>query len=179
MSFDISESNNYLEDKFKVANHLNVFLRRHAVPVIMILSRYVKYGLSTSNARYIINSAIEKIESDFSKRGIKISSFKVYEGQNYYIALMSTNCMYATVLKKITMDIEHSSVLGSLMDLDVIDIDGTSISRRGCEIEPRKCIICDDYATECFRHFSHSENEYKNAINEIISDDKFGNKISA
>ncbi|PNH95588.1 citrate lyase holo-[acyl-carrier protein] synthase [Vibrio diazotrophicus] len=179
MSFDISESKNNLEDKFKVANHLNIFLRRNSVPIIMISSRYLKYGLRTSNARYIINCAIEAIELDFSRRGIKISSFKIYEGQSYYIALMSTDCMYPTVLKKIAMNIEHRSRIGSLMDIDVIDIDATSLTRRICEIEPRKCIICDDYATECLRHLSHKEIEYEDAINEIISNDKFGNKISA
>lgn len=174
MAFNLSGESNYLDDKIQVAKIRDKCLRKNGTPIIIIKSRYMEYGASISNNRYIVNSAIEQIECEATKRGINITSCEVHKSNNYYMAVVTTDCSYATKLKKLTLDIENYHRIGSIMDLDVVDINGISISRKSRDIEPRKCIICGEYSTICLHKNSHNQNEYDSKVKEIIHYDKFG-----
>ena len=61
-------------------------------------------------------------------------------------------------------DIEDTHPLGRIFDIDVIDTDGTKLSRDSF----RKCILCDCQAQECARSRRHSVDEMFQAITELI-----------
>lgn len=67
-------------------------------------------------------------------------------------------------LKRSLIDIEENHPLGRLFDLDVM-----GISRDQLNIEPRKCLICDDDAHGCSRSRKHSIKEILDKINLIIT----------
>ena len=177
MSFSFLDSHIYLDDKIKVARLTEEYLRKAKRPIILLTARYMKYGLDMSNKKYIVDISIEQLEKTLSDKGIKITSFQTIKGTSYYMAIISTNCRYASILKKITIGIEKRHKIGFLMDLNVVDVDGISLSRKVCAIEPRKCIICGGSDSDCLKNKHHEDFEYLNNINEAILNDKFSNQI--
>lgn len=74
----------------------------------------------------------------------------------YYVAEMP-----AKELKKLAIDIEDTAPIGRLFDIDVIDTDGTKLSRDDLGIARRKCLLCDNDAAVCARSRAHSLEELK------------------
>lgn len=62
----------------------------------------------------------------------------------------------AGVIKKQTIKLEDSTPMGRLFDMDVIDVNGTSLSRRDLGMPGRKCLICENEAALCARSRKHS-----------------------
>lgn len=71
----------------------------------------------------------------------------------------------ATTIKKQTSLIEDQHALGRLFDIDVIDIDGTKLSRDTY----RKCFICNCQAQVCASSRKHTVLEMQQAIEQILS----------
>ena len=61
--------------------------------------------------------------------------------------------------KKRVIALENRSPLSRLWDIDIIDRDGKTISRRDLGLPPRRCLICDDDAKTCARARRHSIGE--------------------
>ena len=74
--------------------------------------------------------------------------------------------MDARKIKKICLEIEDSTPLGRLFDMDVIDTDGKKIERSA----PRKCIICGRDVWECSGKRIHSVAELQAATEKIINE---------
>lgn len=72
------------------------------------------------------------------------------------------------LVKERMVEIEESTPLGRLIDIDVYN--EKNFSRNDLEIEMRKCLICDGYAHFCSRDKTHSEEEIKEKMLEIIQD---------
>ena len=72
--------------------------------------------------------------------------------------------------KRVTCDIEDSHPLGRLFDIDVMNADGTPISRQAVGGEPRRCLLCDHEARWCMRNHSHTQEELMAHIEKLISD---------
>lgn len=69
-------------------------------------------------------------------------------------------------LKDIAVNIESSSPIGRLFDIDVIDTHGRKLSRQ----DFRKCIICGKQAQECARSRTHSVSELQEAVMRLLSE---------
>ena len=72
--------------------------------------------------------------------------------------------------KRVTCDIEDSHPLGRLFDIDVMGADGTPISRQAVGGEPRRCLLCDHESRWCMRNHSHTEEELKSRIQQMVDD---------
>ena len=59
--------------------------------------------------------------------------------------------MPAKALKKLAMELEDTDPIGRLFDMDVLDIDGSKLSRQ----QPRKCLVCEQDAAVCARSRNH------------------------
>ena len=64
--------------------------------------------------------------------------------------------MPAKELKQLTTELEDSSMVGRLFDMDVLDIDGSKLSREELGYPPRKCLLCDEDAVVCGSRRVHS-----------------------
>ena len=51
--------------------------------------------------------------------------------------------------------LENRAPLSRLWDIDIIDRDGASVSRRDLGLPPRRCLLCDDDAKTCARERRH------------------------
>ncbi len=68
------------------------------------------------------------------------------------------------ILKALAISLEDGHPLGRLMDLDVIDTSGESLSRSFIKLEPRRCLICDLPAVVCARSRAHGLDALKENI---------------
>lgn len=71
----------------------------------------------------------------------------------------------AKMLKNLACAIEEESPLGRLFDIDIIDTDGTKLSRP----VRRKCLICNCEAQDCARSRKHTVSQMQDKICRILS----------
>lgn len=76
----------------------------------------------------------------------------------------------ASYIKGLSIGIEEDHPLGRLMDFDVIDVSGESLSREQFLLSPRKCLICDGPAVVCGRSRAHALGVLKEKIEELYVD---------
>ncbi len=65
----------------------------------------------------------------------------------------------AARIKKALVQIEETLPLARLFDLDVMDVNGVTLSRRDLGLSPRSCLICSREAAVCARSVAHSREE--------------------
>ncbi|NLL76380.1 MAG: citrate lyase holo-[acyl-carrier protein] synthase, partial [Clostridiales bacterium] len=99
-------------------------------------------------------------------------------GYEYYIVADNN----PNFIKKLMLEIENSSLLGRIFDIDVLKEDGNKITRDEIGETNRACILCNNMAHVCSRSRKHSQEELINKIIEIMYDyfnQKFANMCSA
>ena len=72
----------------------------------------------------------------------------------------------AAALKAACLTLETTAPIGRLYDLDVLDTDGSKLSRP----EPRACLICGGPVTVCSRSRAHGLDAIVGRTNEILAD---------
>ncbi len=80
--------------------------------------------------------------------------------------LLSVKNIPPETLKDLAVNIETSSPVGRLYDIDVIDTDGKKLSRK----DFRKCLICGRQAQECARSRTHTVKEMQEAVMNLLSE---------
>ena len=83
-------------------------------------------------------------------------------------ALMGT-CQEPRLLKTQAIDIEVASPMCRLLDIDVYTQMGQQIGRNELGLPARSCLICEQPAVVCIRQQSHSSNELKVRIDELLA----------
>lgn len=61
--------------------------------------------------------------------------------------------------KQLAYEIEDRHPLGRMMDIDVFDTEGNSVSRTAFGRPTRRCLLCGNDARICMRAFTHSQSE--------------------
>ncbi|MDD4135035.1 MAG: citrate lyase holo-[acyl-carrier protein] synthase [Eubacteriales bacterium] len=62
-------------------------------------------------------------------------------------------------IKGLTVRIEDRDSLGRLLDIDVLGLDGTKVSRADIAQPPRRCLLCGEPVVACARSRRHSAGE--------------------
>jgi len=91
---------------------------------------------------------------------LEIKELDENTGNELFISVNST----AEKIKSISVNIEESSLLGRLFDIDIINVNFEKLSRKSF----RKCLICEEQAQECGRSRKHSIEELQNKVEEIL-----------
>lgn len=76
----------------------------------------------------------------------------------------------ASQLKRAMAYIENNHPLGRLINIDVINPQGRSVSRKGTQMEPRKCLLCESAASYCAINHRHSLKEIEKKIIEMVAE---------
>ncbi|MBR5250883.1 MAG: citrate lyase holo-[Clostridia bacterium] len=74
----------------------------------------------------------------------------------------------AIKLKEFFAKIEETHPLGRFMDVDVFDDNGVQITREAINEPPRKCLLCDRDARECYLLRSHTPQQLKDFIDSAV-----------
>ena len=114
---------------------------------------------------FVAKCAMECIEKTFASSIVYIQKKDLQTGFEAYYIINKV----ALELKKEVCLIEEEHPLGRLFDIDVINSEGLPITRQEVGFAPRKCLICDNESRFCMRNFTHTQEELKNRINEMIT----------
>ncbi|MGC2872050.1 citrate lyase holo-[acyl-carrier protein] synthase [Ihubacter sp. mB4P-1] len=111
------------------------------------------------------------------RMGIEMLKKKLPEGRILHIevrelptgaeAYFIVDGMTASEVKRITVEIEDSSSIGRLFDMDVLAEKG-SVSRVDLGMQSRRCLLCSEDAKICARTQRHSIDELLTEIDRIL-----------
>lgn len=88
----------------------------------------------------------------------------------------------AREVKRLCVEAEETTLGGRILDIDVMDRDGTPIDRGDIGLLPRKCFICENPAALCVSRRLHSASDIsehvKQMIEQITKDDFIRNRLN-
>lgn len=85
-----------------------------------------------------------------------------YEG--YYLFRENPEAVKRRLVRE-----EDRDALGRLLDVDVLRMDGTKISREEVDLPARRCLLCSNQASACARSRSHPLSALRERTEEILS----------
>jgi holo-ACP synthase len=111
----------------------------------------VKYS---SLIKQIFEEGILVFKQKLEEASISIVQEKVWykDSGPEYFAVFATD---AHTMKQLTTSIEETHALGRVYDFDVLNTDGSQVSRQELGINQRKCLLCENNAFECGRSRRH------------------------
>lgn len=92
------------------------------------------------------------------KEGWEIMNLTEVKEKTGYEALFSVPAD-PKKLKHMAVSLEDLPALGRIFDIDIIQTDGTKVSRTELGLPERKCLICEQQAFVCSRSRSHTVTE--------------------
>lgn len=123
--------------------------------LVCLLVNYVGQTKSNANTKIVFNEGVRQI-------------FKLLPVDYFAVNLSDTGeegffvtKTPAKTAKRLLCKAEQTHPLGRFMDIDVFDADGNQIGREDLGIPPRKCLLCDSDARECYILRRHSTQELK------------------
>lgn len=144
----------------------NAFLEKYASPLIsftMNIAGSVKLDPEIHRA---FLEGVKRIERQLKRMEIVPLDFVQTISFTGCEALWAVEADAAKLKSKMCI-IEEADALGRLFDIDVIDADGSHLTRS----DERKCLICGGAVRACARSRAHSADELYQKAREIIADD--------
>lgn len=143
--------------------------RKYELPLIIVKTNISNELNENEQAHFVYKLALDEV-----KKKLTLLNAMVLEHED---ALNSSNLESVFVVRGVTtsnlkramVNIESSHPLGSLINIDIIDPQGYAVSRRGSQMEPRRCILCQYPASYCSMNHRHSVEEIKHKIKSIIA----------
>ena len=124
---------------------------------------------------------ISQIKAQLNGESVPILHFeeeRIFTGCTAYFAVSGDPLF----IKKLTSEVEDSSPIGRLFDIDVIRNDGTKVSRTELGFEARRCLICDNPAMVCSSSRAHSVSELQEKTHSLLTEvvyEKYAEKTAS
>lgn len=141
-------------------------------PLICLTVNYPGPIKSNFYTKIIFAEGLKSIVNDVNLH-FKAVNLRFSGEEGYFVAEGN-----AQKLKRILSATEETHPLGRFMDIDVFDDKGEQISRESIGLPPRKCLLCEKTARECYILRNHSSNDLKAFIDgkvEEYLEIKYGN----
>ncbi|MCQ9120383.1 2-(5'-triphosphoribosyl)-3'-dephospho CoA synthase [Rodentibacter pneumotropicus] len=107
---------------------------------------------------YVFEKVLEKLTALFAQRKW-IPSKKIVRALDSGHEAFFVLPVDAVELKRAMIELEDSTALARLWDLDVLDVKGRLLSRSDFNKSPRTCLICGENAKNCTRSRKHHIDE--------------------
>ncbi|MBQ7691101.1 MAG: citrate lyase holo-[Muribaculaceae bacterium] len=114
----------------------------------------------------IANAALTAVLECFRNTLADVEACDLATGFEVYL-LSSVTPLEA---KRLCCHIEDTHPLGRLMDLDVLEADGSPLPRTAVGEQPRRCLLCDHEARYCMRAHSHTLEQLQQHIAQMIAE---------
>ena len=112
----------------------------------------------------IANAALGAVLECFRGHIADVETCDLVTGYEIYLVVD----MERQEAKRLTCAIEDTHPLGRLMDIDVIEPDGSPMPRAAVGGQPRRCLLCDNEARFCMRNPTHTLDELLHRIGQMI-----------
>lgn len=155
--------NRFLLDREMRANRQKELILLHNKPLIVVRANYPGENKNSFVPNKITEIMFEEIKTLFN-----ISYFEKIESLEGISFLAIVENEIGKNIKKTTIEIEETHILGRCVDIDVFDCNGYPFSRKDFNLEKRKCLICNNMAFICSRSMAHSHDEIIKKIEENL-----------
>jgi holo-ACP synthase len=143
------------------------FIDKYHSPIISFTINSPGKEKNNEIIQRIFMSGKEEIESMLFSNNISIKEIYVSTAKASGPEAIYSIDADAKRIKHLTTRIENNHTLGRLFDIDVIDENFDSLSRKELGYEERKCIVCKNNAKICTRSQCHEMKEVLKKFNEI------------
>ncbi|MDX1301390.1 citrate lyase holo-[acyl-carrier protein] synthase [Photobacterium sp.] len=144
------------------------WLKRYSQPLVTFTINIPGPAKNTSQSKTIFEQGIEALTLACADRGWSITTRQILHKMTGPEAIFIIDAPSGTLLKAAMIKIEHGHQLGRLMNLDVLDTDGQTISRSGYQMPKRKCLICGKEKTIFDRFHHHDLDEHLKKIRAMV-----------
>ncbi|MDW6003900.1 citrate lyase holo-[acyl-carrier protein] synthase [Vibrio mangrovi] len=148
------------------------WLRTYGVPLVSFSINMPGPVKLNATSEHVFSQGLAALEAACRAQGWKISAQQIHHDKTGPEGIFAIQGVSASVLKKQMMQIEKTHPIGRLMDLDVIDKQGKSISRKAYQIGRRKCLLCQEDAVICARSRRHPLQDLLAKIEEMAHADE-------
>lgn len=145
-----------LDAKEKRVQRQKELLTRFEGASLISLSLNIPGSLKLShNAVTLFEIAVREIHALLAREAITLLAFEQIFALSGAEGIFTCHAQ-ANVLKNFTCKIEEEHPLGRLMDIDVLNAEGKSLSREVFGYPKRRCLVCERDAKSCAREQTHS-----------------------
>lgn len=156
-----------LESRDKRAERQKALLEKYPDKTLLCLTVIMPGKVKRNKESLVVASAaVEILQREFKKQVVYFEQHDLNTGFEAYMLVDGES----KEVKKQLCKIEESHALGRLFDIDVIDCNGVPVSRTDIGFSPRKCLICDNESRFCMRNFTHTQEELKTKIAEMVQE---------
>ncbi len=141
-----------LDAREKRAAKQKTLLSQYPVPLLCFTMNIP--GPIKQNRDIDIGFAVGNWLLEDSLRGLPITHRELHWAHTGCEAFYSVD-LPALELKQIAVGLEDTDPIGRLFDMDVINTDGTKLTRQDLGIPRRKCLLCNNDAIVCARSRAH------------------------
>jgi holo-ACP synthase len=121
----------------------------------------------TAQACFVFEQGIVAMNKALVRAGLHVLEFELGYFTTGPEALWAVEA-HAVEIKRTAMALEDQHPLGRLWDLDVIGLDGRSLSRQQLDAPVRRCLVCDQTAHACARSGHHALAQLQDAIKDMV-----------
>ena len=114
----------------------------------------------------VAGAALSAVAARFGDEAAKVETYDLPTGYEAYL-IVSRSVEDA---KREACNIEDTHPLGRLFDMDVIQPDGTPMSRDAVGLPQRSCLLCGNPARYCMRNRTHSTEELLERIDTLVKE---------
>ncbi|MGF1718766.1 citrate lyase holo-[acyl-carrier protein] synthase [Vibrio kyushuensis] len=159
-----------LEGKEERVRRQREWMAVHSLPLISFTINMLGEVKQNKIAKIAFGSGHQAIIEKCKEHQINISGVGIKIAVTGYELIFAIDVNSAQQLKQLMVEVEEDHPFGRLFDIDVIDLDGSQISRQQLNQPPRRCLICEQQAKTCARNRTHSLTEMINKMSEIINE---------
>lgn len=142
-------------------------LAAHGLPLLSLTLVAPGPVKDSAALREVFCVALERLEALCREHGWRIAASRAWRQATGCEALLAIDAD-AGQLKRAAVALEDTHALGRLWDLDVLGLDGRSLSRTGIGLAPRRCLVCDEAAHACARSRAHPLEQLQAAIARLL-----------
>lgn len=148
------------------------WVAKHKLPLITLTTYMPEHMARRPLADKVFAVACQALGAKLVLIGCDIIKEEVFHQKSGNEAMLIVQGLSSSELKRAMIKLEREHSLGALFNLDVMDSEGKTISRKASEMEARKCLICNRPASYCSTVKKHSAVELEARIS-VLTDSYF------
>ncbi len=156
---------NWLRQKEIKAMMINQYIEANKVTVVSMRLNIPGPEKKPDWSNKLFEMGSRVLEQHLNKMGYAYDTILETNASQYYEHLMILAVKGSAItIKQQMIELENSSEIGRILDIDVMDSDGNCLSRSDFKMEQRQCYLCHNAANVCRREQRHS----KEALTEYL-----------
>ena len=140
----------------------------HHVPILSFTLNMPGNVKRTPLSSFFFDDRLMRLKAQLRAMGAVIVEELVLSEPTGDEAILAVSRLSSRPLKELAMVMEERSIAGRLLDLDVLNEDGTPVKRASIGAVPRRCLLCERQASVCSSSRAHSPDELRDKVTDML-----------